>query len=41
MKKKVFTLKGKNMEETIGIQVTFMLEIKIQIYIFSKFWALL
>ena len=28
------------MKEAIGIQVTFMLEIKIQKYIFSKFWAL-
>ena len=38
LKKKGFTLKDKSMKEAIGIQVTFMLEIKVQKYIFNKIW---
>ena len=34
MKNKGFTLKGKNMKEVIGIQLTFILESKVQEYIF-------
>ena len=41
LKKKGSALKGRNIKEATGIQVTFMLEIEIQKYIFSKFSALL
>ena len=37
LKKKRFMLKGTNMIEANGIHVTFMLEIKIQKYLFDKF----
>ena len=37
----VFTLKGRNMKEATGMQMTFMLEIKTQKYNFSKFSAIL
>ena len=38
LRKRAIKAKGENMKLTSGIRVTFILEIKLQKYIFGKMW---